>query len=396
MADSTHNRYEPHAIEARRQAAWRAREAFRTPPLAASSPGGEERAHLYIKPSAPFTSGNVHIGHVRSYSIGDAYARFRRARGEDVLFAFGFDAFGLPAELGAIAGGESPKEWVDRCAAHMTGQLQRLGFSFDWERSFMSSDPVMYRWSQWLFLTLLDAGLIYRGTGNVNWCDNCQTTLASIQVEAGGTCWRCHGPVRLIQLPQWYLRISAYLEENDRRLGERAASGKWDEVALASQQIVLGRVERGGARHGLRRGSRADGVHAPCRGAPAGALRADVRPPPRRGRVGGRRRRARGARGAALRRLGAERAGGGDDPGDRHRAYAVASGRRAAPAVHLPPGRLAVRRDGRARHPRRGPHRRGDRAQDGPRAGGRGGGDGRLRSFPGRHDRRCATRPPTG
>jgi leucyl-tRNA synthetase len=243
MAESTHNRYEPHAIEARRQAAWREREAFRTPPLGASSPEGEDRAHLYIKPSAPFTSGNVHIGHVRSYSIGDAYARFRRARGEDVLFAFGFDAFGLPAELGAIAGGESPKEWVDRCAAHMTGQLQRLGFSFDWERSFMSSDPVMYRWSQWLFLTLLDAGLIYRGTGNVDWCDNCQTTLASIQVEAGGTCWRCHGPVRLIQLPQWYLRISAYLEENDRRLGERAASGKWDEVALASQQIVLGRVD---------------------------------------------------------------------------------------------------------------------------------------------------------
>ncbi len=243
MVENPHNRYEPHAIEARRQAAWRAREAFRTPPLAASSPEGEERGHLYIKPSAPFTSGNVHIGHVRSYSIGDAYARFRRARGEDVLFAFGFDAFGLPAELGAIAGGESPKEWVDRCAAHMTGQLQRLGFSFDWERSFMSSDPIMYRWSQWLFLELLAADLIYRGTGNVDWCDDCQTTLASIQVEAGGTCWRCHGPVRLIQLPQWYLRISAYLEENDRRLGERAASGKWDEVALASQQYVLGRVD---------------------------------------------------------------------------------------------------------------------------------------------------------
>src|SRR6267378_6241510 len=125
----------------------------------------------------------------------------------------------------------------------MRGQLDRLGFSFDWERSFLSSDAVMYRWSQWLFLKLLDAGLIYRGTGNVDWCDNCETTLASIQVEAGGTCWRCHGPVRLIELPQWYLRISAYLEENDRRLGELAAGGLWDEVALASQQYVLGRVE---------------------------------------------------------------------------------------------------------------------------------------------------------
>ncbi len=125
----------------------------------------------------------------------------------------------------------------------MTGQLQRLGFSFDWERAFLSSDAVMYRWSQWLFLTLLEAGLIYHGTGNVDWCDTCQTTLASIQVEPGGTCWRCHGPVRLIQLPQWYLRISAYLEENDRRLAERAASGRWDDVALSSQEIVLGRVD---------------------------------------------------------------------------------------------------------------------------------------------------------
>ena len=237
MSDGTHNRYEPAAVEAARQAAWRERDAFRTPPLS------DERTHIYIKPSAPFTSGNVHIGHVRSYSIGDAYARFRRARGDAVLFAFGFDAFGLPAELGAIAGGEPPSDWVARCAEHMTGQLQRLGFSFDWERSFMSSDAIMYRWSQWLFLALLEAGLIYHGTGNVDWCENCQTTLASIQVEPGGTCWRCHGPVRLIQLPQWYLRISAYVPENDERMAALAASGIWDDVALASQEIVLGRID---------------------------------------------------------------------------------------------------------------------------------------------------------
>jgi leucyl-tRNA synthetase len=237
MSDAIHTRYEPHAVEARRQAAWRERDAFRTPAAL------EDQPHLYVKPSAPFTSGNIHIGHVRSYSIGDAYARFRRARGDAVLFSFGFDAFGLPAELGAIASGEPPSDWVNRCAGHMTGQLQRLGFSFDWERSFMSSDPVMYRWSQWLFLVLLDAGLIYRGTGNVDWCDNCQTTLASIQVEPGGTCWRCHGPVRLIELPQWYLRVSAYVQENDRRLEELAASGIWDEVSLSSQQYVLGRVD---------------------------------------------------------------------------------------------------------------------------------------------------------
>src|ERR1700682_1154606 len=129
MNSGAHKSYDPAAVEARRQDAWRERDAFRTPaPL-------EDQPHLYVKPSAPFTSGNIHIGHVRSYSIGDAYARFRRARGDSVLFAFGFDAFGLPAELAAIAGGMPPSEWVAASAEHMTGQLQRLGFSFDWDRS---------------------------------------------------------------------------------------------------------------------------------------------------------------------------------------------------------------------------------------------------------------------
>jgi leucyl-tRNA synthetase len=231
--------YDPAAIEARRQQAWREREAFRTPAASDTATAGAGSDAKYIKPSAPFTSGNIHIGHVRSYSIGDAYARFRRARGDDVLFAFGFDAFGLPAEIGAIAGGESPSDWVSRCATHMIGQLQRLGFSFDWERTFLSSDALMYRWSQWLFLTLLEHDLIYHGTGNVDWCDTCQTTLATIQVE-DGLCWRCHNPVRLVQRPQWYLRISAYVQENDGRLAELR---NWDETSLASQRFVLGRVD---------------------------------------------------------------------------------------------------------------------------------------------------------
>ncbi len=115
--------------------------------------------------------------------------------------------------------------WVARCAEHMVGQLRRLGFSFDWERTFMSSEAIMYRWSQWLFLTLLDAGLVYRGTGSVDWCDTCQTTLATIQVE-DGTCWRCHNPVRLIQRPQWYLRISAYVR--GERPAPRRARREWD------------------------------------------------------------------------------------------------------------------------------------------------------------------------
>jgi leucyl-tRNA synthetase len=236
MSEQISKRYDPQAIEARRQAAWRAQDAFQTPAPADGQP------RKYIKPSAPFTSGNIHIGHVRSYSIGDAYARFSRARGDAVLFAFGFDAFGLPAELGAISSGESPSDWVSRCAAHMTGQLERLGFSFDWSRSFLSSDALMYRWSQWLFLTLLEAGLVYRGTGTVDWCETCQTNLATIQVE-DGLCWRCHNPVQLLQQTQWYLRISAHVPENDVRLQELADSGIWDESSLASQRFVLGRID---------------------------------------------------------------------------------------------------------------------------------------------------------
>jgi leucyl-tRNA synthetase len=225
--------YDPAAIEAARQAAWAARDAFRTPELAEGEHG------VYIKPSSPFTSGNLHMGHVRDYAIGDAYARFRRARGDSVLFGFGFDAFGLPAEMAAIERGVRPADWVRRCGERMLAQIERLGFSFDLGRAFYSSDEGQYRWSQWLFLTLLDAGLIYRDDATVDWCDICQTTLAALQVE-DGRCWRCHNPVRLIRRPTWFLRITPYLEENDANL-ERLAN--WDELSLKTQRYILGRTD---------------------------------------------------------------------------------------------------------------------------------------------------------
>jgi len=148
--------YEAAQVENERQDAWARRDAFATelPPEGARA--------IYIKPSSPFTSGNLHMGHVRDYSIGDAYARFRRARGDAVLFGFGFDAFGLPAEMAAIERKTRPAEWVERCGERMLGQMKRLGFSFDYERAFYSSDESQYRWSQWLFLTLHEAGLVYR------------------------------------------------------------------------------------------------------------------------------------------------------------------------------------------------------------------------------------------
>ncbi len=227
-------RYEPAEIEPARQAEWESGAAFATP----APEAGQEA--VYIKPSSPFTSGNLHMGHVRDYSIGDAYARFRRARGDAVLFGFGFDAFGLPAEMAAIERGTRPAEWVERCGERMLEQMKRLGFSFDYERAFYSSDEAQYRWSQWLFLTLHEAGLIYRDNATVDWCDTCQTTLAALQVE-DGRCWRCHDKVRLVRRPTWFLRLSPYLEENDRNL--EALEPNWDELALNTQRYILGRSD---------------------------------------------------------------------------------------------------------------------------------------------------------
>jgi leucyl-tRNA synthetase len=231
---TTRPKYDAAEVEAARQAAWAERDAFATPE---PTPGARS---IYIKPSSPFTSGKLHMGHVRDYSIGDAYARFRRARGDDVLFGFGFDAFGLPAEMAAIERKIPPADWVESCGERMLEQMLRLGFSFDYERVFYSSDEAQYRWSQWLFVTLLEAGLIYRDDTTVDWCDHCQTTLAALQVE-DGTCWRCHNEVRLIRRPTWFLRITPYLEENDARLPE--LEEHWDEISLSTQRYILGRSD---------------------------------------------------------------------------------------------------------------------------------------------------------
>jgi len=229
---SSRSNYDAAAIEAARQAAWEENGTFEAP----APPKGKG---VYVKPSSPFTSGKLHMGHVRDYSIGDAYARFRRARGDAVLFGFGFDAFGLPAEIAAIERKVPPAEWVEGCGERMLEQMKRLGFSFDYDRVFYSSDESQYRWSQWLFLQLFEAGLIYRDDATVDWCDHCQTTLAALQVE-DGRCWRCHSEVRLIRRPTWFLRITPYLEENDRRL---EGLSDWDEISLSTQRYILGRSD---------------------------------------------------------------------------------------------------------------------------------------------------------
>ena len=180
---SEHISYDFSSVEAKWQAAWQVSGQFETP-------DDTDRPAAYVFVSLPFTSGQIHVGHVRSYAIADADARFRRSRGEAVLFAIGFDAFGLPAEISAIERGMEPAEWVEKCQADMREQLEGLGFSFDWSRCFSTADPDIYKWSQHLFLLLYEAGLVYRREGYAIWCDSCQTILAAAQAE-NGRCWRC-------------------------------------------------------------------------------------------------------------------------------------------------------------------------------------------------------------
>jgi len=226
--------YDVDAVELKWQRLWREAGVEATPEAAAEGHGS------FISGTAPFTSGEAHMGHVRQNSIADSFARFRRRQGDDVLYSVGFDAFGLPSEIGALDNGVTPAEWVEGCAERMRRQLSRLGFSIDWSRSFLSSDPEMYRWSQWLFLKLLERDLVYQQESQVEWCPECRTVLANLQVE-DGACWRCHGPVEFVDRGQWWLRRSAYNPESHERLDALAES--WSDIALAAQRASLGIVE---------------------------------------------------------------------------------------------------------------------------------------------------------
>ncbi|HEX5147020.1 MAG TPA: class I tRNA ligase family protein [Conexibacter sp.] len=220
-------------MDERWQAVWRDRRVFATPGEDAEGPA------RYVFPSCPFTSGNAHLGHARIYSVADAFARFRRAMGDQVLFTTGFDSFGLPSELEAIRRGITPAEWVRQCCENFRRDFSALGVSFDWERSFVTCEPQHYQWTQFLFLLLLEHDLIYRQERHVHWCDACQTVLAQTQAE-GGVCWRCDGPIRYLPLEQWFFRATRYAPENDDNLDRLSG---WDQNALGAQRSLLSRVE---------------------------------------------------------------------------------------------------------------------------------------------------------
>lgn len=159
----------------------------------------------------PYPSGKLHMGHVRNYTITDVIARFKKMNGFNVLHTIGWDSFGLPAENAAMQHGVDPAKWTDENIAYMTGQLKRLGLSYDWDREVTTCKEEYYKWTQWLFIQLYKKGLAYKKEAAVNWCDKCGTVLANEQV-IDGKCWRCDSVVEKKYLSQWFFKITEYAD----------------------------------------------------------------------------------------------------------------------------------------------------------------------------------------
>ncbi|MCC6610883.1 MAG: leucine--tRNA ligase [Burkholderiales bacterium] len=197
--------YNPARTEREAQSHWRSTGAFRAREDAA-------KPKYYCLSMFPYPSGKLHMGHVRNYTIGDVLTRYHRMRGCNVLQPMGWDAFGLPAENAAIANAQPPAAWTYANIAYMKRQLQSLGFALDWERELATCDPRYYRWNQWLFLRMLERGLVYKKTGVVNWDPVDQTVLANEQV-IDGRGWRTGALVEKREIPMYYMRITAYADE---------------------------------------------------------------------------------------------------------------------------------------------------------------------------------------
>ncbi|MEK7412339.1 MAG: leucine--tRNA ligase [Planctomycetota bacterium] len=226
--------YEPASIETKWQKTWEDTRAFAT-----RDDLPRERCY-YVLEMFPYPSGKLHMGHVRNYSIGDAVARFKRMRGLHVLHPMGWDSFGLPAEQAAIERGAHPKEWTYQNIAYMRGQLKRIGFSYDWTREFATSDPGYGAREQNIFLDLVEKGLVYRKSSLVNWSTGLNCVLANEQV-VDGKCWRTATPVIQKELPQWYLRITAYADDLLNQLD--VLKGSWPDAVLTQQRNWIGRSE---------------------------------------------------------------------------------------------------------------------------------------------------------
>ena len=229
MADSETS-YSPEIIEQKWQKRWAEEGTF-------SVPESSGRPKYYVLEMFPYPSGRLHMGHVRNYSIGDVVARFKRARGFDVLHPMGWDAFGLPAENAARENRSRPADWTRSNIEAMRAQLQQLGLSYDWSRELLTCDAAYYRWEQSVFLKMLEKGIAYGKRGLLNWCDECGTVLANEQVEQG-ECWRGHGQVKQKELEQWYLRITDYADE---LLGALDSLTGWPSAVTTQQRDWIGK-----------------------------------------------------------------------------------------------------------------------------------------------------------
>ncbi len=219
-------------IEAKWQRIWSENRIFNVQPDPA-------KKKYYLLEMFPYPSGRIHMGHVRNYTIGDVAARFKILEGFNVLHPMGFDAFGQPAENAAIKNKSHPAAWTINCIDQMRQELKKMGFSYDWEREVSTCLPEYYRWNQWIFLKMYEQGLAYKKDALVNWCPDCETTLANEEV-IDGKCWRCKNQVAQKELDQWFIKITAYKE---KLLEDLNTLDSWPERVLAMQKNWLGKSQ---------------------------------------------------------------------------------------------------------------------------------------------------------
>jgi leucyl-tRNA synthetase len=227
-----HQEYRPVDIETSAQQWWHDHNTFR----AVEDPSKEK---YYCLAMFPYPSGQLHMGHVRNYTIGDVISRYQRMQGKNVLQPMGWDAFGLPAENAAIKNKVAPAAWTYQNIDYMRDQLKRLGLGYDWERELATCTPQYYRWEQWLFTRLYKKGLVYKKTAAVNWCPVDNTVLANEQV-IDGCCWRCDTQVEKREIPQWFMKITDYAEQ---LLNDLDQLDGWPEQVRTMQANWIGRSE---------------------------------------------------------------------------------------------------------------------------------------------------------
>ena len=224
--------YQPHEIEAEVQSRWQQSNTFK-------AVEDESREKFYCLSMFPYPSGRLHMGHVRNYTIGDVISRYQRMQGKNVMQPMGWDAFGLPAENAALKNKVPPAKWTYENIDYMRGQLQRLGFAYDWNRELATCTPEYYKWEQWLFTRLFEKGLVYKKKSIVNWDPVDQTVLANEQV-IDGRGWRSGELVERREISQWFLKITQYADE---LLDCVKQLNGWPEQVQVMQQNWIGRSE---------------------------------------------------------------------------------------------------------------------------------------------------------